>query len=45
VNVVADAVTTVNIKKRYGPTSFFIIDPASGKFAEQLGFELVGDES
>jgi hypothetical protein len=43
VSVVADAVTTVNIKQRYGPTSFFLVDPASGKFTEQFGFERVGD--
>jgi hypothetical protein len=42
VNVVAETVTTVNVKQRYGPSSFFIVDPASGKFMEQFGFEQVG---
>ena len=38
--VTADAPTTVNIKLRYGPTSFFVIDENSGKFVEDFGIEL-----
>jgi hypothetical protein len=43
VRVVDDAVTTVNIKQRFGPTSFFVVDPTSSKFTEQFGFEQVGE--
>jgi hypothetical protein len=39
VTVVADTVTTINIKLRYGPTSFFVIDSASNRFTEQFGLE------
>ena len=44
VTVAADTLTTVNIKLRYGPTSFFIIDSASNRFTEQFGFERSGED-
>ena len=44
VRVVDDAVTTVNVKQRFGPTSFFVVETASNKFEEQFGFEQVGEE-
>lgn len=44
VRVMDGAVTTVNIKQRFGPTSFFVVDPASNQLHEQFGFEQVGQE-
>lgn len=41
VNVaVASETVTVNIKRRFGPTSFFVVEPDSGRFIENYGIRL-----
>lgn len=42
VSVAADATTTVNVKRRDGPTSFFVVDPQSRALEEDFGLD-VGD--
>jgi hypothetical protein len=42
VTVAADTTTTVNVKLRNGPTSFFVVDPASRALVEDYGLD-VGD--
>jgi hypothetical protein len=38
--VAADATTTVNVKRRDGPTSFFVVDPESRALVEDYGLDV-----
>jgi hypothetical protein len=40
VAVAADTTTTVNVKRRDGPTSFFVDDPISGSLVEDYGLDI-----
>lgn len=40
VRVATGAVTTVNVKLRYGPASFFVVDAFAGGFVEDFGFDV-----
>jgi len=40
VAVAADATTTVNVKRRDGPTSFFVVDPESRALVEDYGLDV-----
>ena len=33
-------VTTVNVKLRYGPPGFFVVDAETGSLAEDFGFDV-----
>jgi len=40
VTVAADTTTTVNVKLRNGPTSFFVVDPESRALVEDYGLDV-----